>query len=65
MNITLPLTLVLLIVSWLIVRHLRLRWWAVTALVLLGFYLATSSVAPLIDSTTHDGVQVINNTTTK
>ncbi|WP_031075528.1 hypothetical protein [Streptomyces sp. NRRL WC-3742] len=65
MNIHLPLLLVLAIVAWLIVRHLRLRWWAVAVLVLLGFYLADTSAAPLIDNTTHDGVSVINKTTTK
>ncbi|TWE18615.1 hypothetical protein FB465_3696 [Kitasatospora atroaurantiaca] len=65
MNVSLPLTLVLVIVGWLIVRNLRLRWWVVTALVLLGFYLADSSAAPLIDKTTRDGVQVINQTGSK
>ncbi|MFI8079588.1 hypothetical protein ACIF6L_02110 [Kitasatospora sp. NPDC086009] len=65
MNISLPLLPVLALIAWFIVRNLRLRWWAVAALVLLGFYLAGSSVAPLIDNTTRDGVNVINKSGTK
>ncbi|MFB7904830.1 hypothetical protein ACFC1T_00175 [Kitasatospora sp. NPDC056076] len=62
MNIQLPFIVVLAIVAWLIVRHLRLRWWVVAAFVLLGFYLADTSAAPLIDNTTRDGVSVVNKT---
>ncbi len=65
MNIQLPFIVVLAIVAWLIVRNLRLRWWAVAALILLGFYLADTSAAPLIDNTTHDGVSVINKNSNK
>ncbi len=65
MHVSLPLILVLALAAWLIVRHLRLRWWAVAALVLLGFYLAGTSAAPLIDNTTRGGVDVINQTGTK
>ncbi|MEV0534714.1 hypothetical protein [Kitasatospora sp. NPDC050463] len=65
MNISLPLLPVLALVAWFIVRNLRLRWWAVAALVLLGFYLASSSAGPLIDKTTRDGVEVINKTGAK
>ncbi|MFF0409794.1 hypothetical protein ACFYUY_05080 [Kitasatospora sp. NPDC004745] len=63
MNIQLPFLLILALAAWFIVRNLRLRWWAVAALVLLGFYLADTSAAPLIDNTTHDGVNIINETT--
>ncbi|MFD7589373.1 hypothetical protein ACFV84_28525 [Kitasatospora sp. NPDC059811] len=65
MNIQLPFIVILAIAAWFIVRHLRLRWWAVAALVLLGFYLAGTSAAPLIDNTTRDGVNVINKTSSK
>ncbi|MER7702171.1 hypothetical protein ABTX81_04610 [Kitasatospora sp. NPDC097605] len=65
MNISLPLLPILALAAWFIVRNLCLRWWAVAALVLLGFYLAGSSAAPLIDKTTRDGVAVINQTGTK
>ncbi|MER7849572.1 hypothetical protein ABTZ03_37190 [Kitasatospora sp. NPDC096077] len=62
MTIQLPFIVILAIAAWLIVRHLRLRWWAVATLVLLGFYLANTSAAPLIDNTTRDGVSVVNKT---
>ncbi|MFF7990255.1 hypothetical protein ACFZDG_10750 [Kitasatospora xanthocidica] len=62
MNIQLPFIVILALAAWLIVRHLRLRWWAVAALILLGFYLADTSAAPLIDNTTRDGVSVVNKT---
>ncbi|MFF2744958.1 hypothetical protein ACFVVA_05395 [Kitasatospora sp. NPDC058048] len=65
MNVQLPFLFILALAAWFIVRNLRLRWWAVAALVLLGFYLADTSAAPLIDNTTHDGVNIINKTTTK
>ncbi|MEV7772827.1 hypothetical protein [Kitasatospora sp. NPDC086791] len=65
MNVQLPFLFILALAAWFIVRNLRLRWWAVAALVLLGFYLADTSAAPLIDNTTHNGVDVINKSTTK
>ncbi|MFI6845983.1 hypothetical protein ACIBJD_15215 [Kitasatospora sp. NPDC050467] len=65
MNVQLPFLFILALAAWFIVRNLRLRWWAVASLVLLGFYLADTSAAPLIDNTTHNGVDVINKTTTK
>lgn len=65
MNVQLPFLFILALAAWFIVRNLRLRWWAVASLVLLGFYLADTSAAQLIDNTTHNGVDVINKTTTK
>ncbi|MEV4558294.1 hypothetical protein AB0K51_15065 [Kitasatospora sp. NPDC049285] len=65
MTLSLPLVAVLAAIGWLIVRHHRLRWWAVISLLLLGFYLASSPAAPLIDNTTRDGVQVVNRTGSK
>ncbi|GAA2103747.1 hypothetical protein GCM10009759_39460 [Kitasatospora saccharophila] len=65
MTLTLPFVAVLAVVGWLVVRHTRLRWWAVTALLLLGFYLASTPAAPLIDDTTRSGVEVVNRTGSK
>ncbi|GAA1074418.1 ABC-type multidrug transport system permease subunit [Kitasatospora gansuensis] len=65
MDVTLPFTVILLIVAWLLFRQLRLRWWVVIAFVLLGFYLADTSAAPVIDKTTRDGVKIINQTGAK
>ncbi|MCD0482331.1 hypothetical protein LO771_07870 [Streptacidiphilus sp. ASG 303] len=63
MSVSLPLVLVLGVVAWLVVKFFRLRWWAVLALVLFGFYLAGTIFAPLIDDTTRSGVDAVNHTT--
>ncbi|WP_055585762.1 hypothetical protein [Peterkaempfera griseoplana] len=63
MTVSLPLVLVLGGLAWLVVKFFRLCWWAVVALVLFGFYLANTFLAPLIDHTTRSGVDVVNGTT--
>lgn len=60
MDIHLPLILVLLIAAWLAVKFLRIRWWAVAVLLLLGFYLNHTFAAPAIDQTTRTGVNAVN-----
>ena len=65
MTLTFPLVLVLGIAAWFAARSVRLRWWAVLPLVLFGFYLANTFLAPLVDHTTRTGVDVVNSTTRK
>jgi F0F1-type ATP synthase assembly protein I len=60
MTVNLPVVLVLGIVAWLIVKFFRIRPWAVVALVLFGFFLAHTFMAPAIDSGTRTGVQIVN-----
>ncbi|MEU9127889.1 hypothetical protein AB0D08_07220 [Kitasatospora sp. NPDC048540] len=62
MTITLPLVLVLGIVTWAVVRFLGIRLWVAVVIGLFGFYLAHSFLAPVIDGTTRTGVQVVNGT---
>lgn len=61
MTVNLPLVVVLGIAAWLIVKFFRLKLWAVVALVLFGFYLAHTFMAPAIDSGTRTGVHIVNN----
>ena len=61
MTLSVPLVLVLGIAAWLIVKFFRLRPWAVAALVLFGFFLAHTFMAPAITSGTRTGVQIVNN----
>ncbi|MFC1416517.1 hypothetical protein [Streptacidiphilus cavernicola] len=61
MNVTLPLVVVLGIAAWLIVKFFRPKPWAVIALLLFGFYLAHTFMAPAIDSGTRTGVRIVNN----
>ena len=61
MTVNLPLVVILGVAAWLIVKFFRLKLWAVVALVLFGFLLAHTFMAPAIDSGTRTGVQVVNN----
>ncbi|MHA6760655.1 hypothetical protein [Streptacidiphilus sp. PAMC 29251] len=61
MNVNLPLVVILGFAAWLIVKFFRLKLWAVLALVLFGFFLAHTFMAPAIDSGTRTGVQIVNN----
>lgn len=60
MTIQVPLIVVLLVAAWLAVKFLRIRWWAVAVLLLLGFYLNHTFAAPAIDQTTRTGVNAVN-----
>jgi hypothetical protein len=61
MNIQLPLVFVLGLIVFAIVKVLRLRLWVVAVIVLFGFYLAHTMLAPTIDATTKAGVGTVNN----
>ncbi|WP_435836879.1 hypothetical protein [Streptomyces albus] len=58
--VTLPLTLVLALIVWLLVRRSGLEPSHAVVCVLFGFYLARSSVAPPIDGTVRDLLEAIS-----
>jgi hypothetical protein len=60
MSLHLPLVVVLGIAVWLLIKFLRLRLWIVAVVLLFGFYLAHTFLAPSIDATTKAGVGVVN-----
>ncbi|MFC4495814.1 hypothetical protein DB35_22345 [Streptomyces abyssalis] len=62
MNVTLPLVVVLGLITWGAVKFLGVRVWLVVVIALFGFYLADTFLAPAIDNGTRDGVDVVNGT---
>ncbi|GAA5211751.1 hypothetical protein ACH4NS_07725 [Streptomyces mutabilis] len=62
MTVSLPLVLVLGLIAWGTVRFLGVRVWIVVVIALFGFLLSRTVLAPLIDSGTRSGVDVINGT---
>ncbi|WP_255950154.1 hypothetical protein [Streptomyces odontomachi] len=62
MTLNLPLVVVLGLIALGAVKFLGVRVWVVVVVALFGFYLADTFLAPAIDSTTRDGVQVVNGT---
>ncbi|GGP39073.1 hypothetical protein ACGF0C_10805 [Streptomyces albidoflavus] len=62
MTVSLPLVLVLGLIAWGAVRFLGVRVWIVVVIALFGFLLSRTVFAPLIDSGTRSGVDVINGT---
>ncbi|WP_326597338.1 hypothetical protein [Streptomyces sp. NBC_01803] len=61
MTVSLPLVVVLGLIAWAVVKFLGVRPWIVVVIALFGFYLADTIAAPLIDSGTRNGVDIINN----
>ncbi|NBM16720.1 hypothetical protein [Streptomyces sp. GC420] len=61
MTVNLPLVLVLAALAWLAVRFLGVRVWVVVALVLLGFLLSGTVLAPVLTALTELGVGAVNN----
>jgi hypothetical protein len=61
-TVSLPLVLVLGLIAWGTVRFLNVRVWIVVVIALFGFLLSRTVLAPLIDSGTRSGVDVINGT---
>ena len=62
MNVSLPLVVVLGLITWGAVKFLGVRVWLVVVIALFGFYLADTFLAPAIDNGTRDGVDVVNGT---
>ena len=62
MTVELPLVVVLGIVGYFGIRLMRPPLWLIVVLLMGGFLLADTFVAPAIESTTRTGVDVINST---
>ncbi|WP_435227014.1 hypothetical protein [Streptomyces sp. Tue6028] len=60
MTVSLPLVLVLGLIAWGAVKFLGVRTWVVVVIALFGFLLSQTFMAPVIDSGTRSGVDVIN-----
>jgi hypothetical protein len=62
-TVHLPLIAVLVALGYFGLKVSRVPTWLVLVLVLGGFYLADTFIAPAIDSGTRTGVQIVNGTT--
>ncbi|TDC21961.1 hypothetical protein E1265_16825 [Streptomyces sp. 8K308] len=60
MNVQLPLVVILGLLAWAVMRFLGVRPWAVVVIALFGFYLSDTFIAPVIDSGTRSGVDIVN-----
>lgn len=63
MNVELPLILVIALVGYFGIKLMRPPTWLIVVLLLGGFLLADTFLAPAIESGTKTGVDVINDTT--
>ncbi|MGW0710935.1 hypothetical protein ACWD4G_34115 [Streptomyces sp. NPDC002643] len=60
MTVSLPLVVVLGLFAWGAVKFLGVRPWVVVLIALFGFWLSQTFLAPVIESGTRSGVDVIN-----
>ncbi|MEV6651758.1 hypothetical protein [Streptomyces sp. NPDC051219] len=63
MNVELPLIVVVALIGYFGIRMLRPPTWLIVVLLLGGFLLADTFLAPAIESGTRTGVDVVNGTT--
>ncbi|MDQ0940723.1 hypothetical protein [Streptomyces sp. V1I1] len=63
MNVELPLVLVVALVGYFGIKLMRPPTWLIVVLLLGGFLLADTFLAPAIESGTKTGVDVVNGTT--
>jgi hypothetical protein len=61
-TVSLPLVVVLGVITWAVVKFLGVRMWVVVVIALFGFWLAHTFLAPAIESGTRSGVGVVNGT---
>lgn len=62
MTVSLPLVVVLGVITWAVVKFLGVRLWVVVVIALFGFWLSHTFLAPAIESGTRSGVGVVNGT---
>ncbi|MEU5108776.1 hypothetical protein AB0H07_42110 [Streptomyces sp. NPDC021354] len=60
MTVTLPLVFVLGGLTWFAIKFLGVRVWVVVVIALFGFWLSHTVLAPVIESGTRSGVDVVN-----
>lgn len=61
MNVTLPLVFVLGVIAWAAIKF-GVRIWVAVVIALFGFWLSHTLLAPVIESGSRSGVQVVNGT---
>ncbi|MDT0571864.1 hypothetical protein RM704_31150 [Streptomyces sp. DSM 3412] len=60
MTVSLPLVFVLGVIAWAAIRFLGVRLWVAVVIALFGFWLSHTVLAPVIESGTRSGVDVVN-----
>ncbi|MFD9116598.1 hypothetical protein [Streptomyces bottropensis] len=60
MTVSLPLVFVLGVIAWAAIKFLGVRLWVAVVIVLFGFWLSHTVLAPVIESGTRSGVDVVN-----
>ncbi|MEH0525885.1 hypothetical protein QBA75_00585 [Streptomyces stelliscabiei] len=60
MTISLPLVFVLGVIAWAAIKFLGVRLWVAAVIALFGFWLSHTVLAPVIESGTRSGVDVVN-----
>jgi hypothetical protein len=63
-TVSLPLVVLLGLIAWAAIKFLGIRLWVAVVIALFGFYLAHTFLAPAIDTSTRNGVQIVNGTHT-
>jgi hypothetical protein len=59
-TVSLPLVVLLGLIAWGAIKFLGIRLWVAVVIALFGFYLAHTFLAPAIDTSTRNGVQIVN-----
>ncbi|MEU3983864.1 hypothetical protein AB0F77_27935 [Streptomyces sp. NPDC026672] len=62
MTVSLPLVFVLGVIAWAAIKFLGIRLWVAVVIALFGFWLSHTVLAPVIESGTRSGVDVVNGT---
>ncbi|EFE68168.1 MULTISPECIES: hypothetical protein [Streptomyces] len=62
MTVSLPLVFVLGVIAWAAIKFLGVRLWVAVVIALFGFWLSHTFLAPVIESGTRSGVDVVNGT---
>ncbi|MFM9594753.1 MULTISPECIES: hypothetical protein [unclassified Streptomyces] len=62
MTVSLPLVFVLGVIAWAAIKFLGVRLWVAVVIALFGFWLSHTVLAPVIESGTRSGVDVVNGT---
>ncbi|MBP5862349.1 hypothetical protein QBA57_18665 [Streptomyces scabiei] len=60
MTVSLPLVFVLGVIAWAAIKFLGIRLWVAVVIALFGFWLSHTVLAPVIESGTRSGVDVVN-----
>ncbi|MFI1965845.1 hypothetical protein ACH429_17335 [Streptomyces pathocidini] len=60
MTVSLPLVVILGLVTWGAIKFLGVRTWIVVVIALFGFWLSHTFMAPAIESGTRSGVDIVN-----